>query len=155
MEYSRILGAVAKGEVDAGLIIHESRFTYSGYGLIALVDLGEWWERTTNSPIPLGAIVARRDLGDQIEAIDAGIRRSVEHALRRPSDSAAYVRAHAQELSPEVIHQHIGLYVNDFTIDVGSDGERAIRNLLERAAAAGLVSAGGRNQSERHSAIPG
>jgi 1,4-dihydroxy-6-naphthoate synthase len=139
MQYDRIMPAVASGEVDAGLIIHESRFTYPQYGLVQLVDLGEWWERTTGSPIPLGAIVARRSLGETASRIEELIRESVQVAFSRPDLSADYVRRNAQEMSPEVCRQHIQLYVNDFSVDVGDEGERAVLELMRRAAEAGLV----------------
>lgn len=133
--YSDIMPAVARGEVDAGLIIHESRFTYPRFGLVKVVDLGEWWEGETGAPIPLGGIVARRSLGEPlIRRIEAAIRASVEHAFRHPSASATYVAAHAQEMEPEVMRQHIDLYVNDFSVDVGEEGERAIDELLARSA---------------------
>ena len=140
--YSDIMPAVARGEVDAGLIIHESRFTYPQHGLVRVADLGEWWEQTTGLPIPLGGIMARRGLGtDAIRAVDDAIRRSVEHAFARPEASREYVRAHAQEMDDAVTQQHIDLYVNPFSVDVGDDGERAIRELFARAAAAGIVPA--------------
>lgn len=134
MVYSDIMPAVASGEVDAGLIIHESRFTYPKHGLVKVVDLGEWWEGETGAPIPLGGIIARRSLGDAlIRRIESGIRASVEHAFRDPAASAAYVAEHAQEMEPAVMRQHIELYVNDFSVDVGEEGERAISELLRRA----------------------
>lgn len=134
MVYSDIMPAVARGDVDAGLIIHESRFTFAQHGLVRLVDLGEWWEGETGAPIPLGGIVARRSLGEPlIDAIEAGIRASVETAFREPSLSAEYVAAHAQELDPAVTRQHIDLYVNDHSLDVGEEGDRAIHELLRRS----------------------
>jgi 1,4-dihydroxy-6-naphthoate synthase len=140
--YSEIMPAVARGEVDAGLIIHESRFTYPQHGLTKVVDLGEWWEQTTGLPIPLGGIMARRALGeDVIRRIDDAIRRSVEHAFAHPDASRAYVRAHAQEMDDTVAKQHIDLYVNPFSVDVGDQGERAIRELFDRAAQAGIIPA--------------
>ena len=139
MSYDRIMPAVASGEVDAGLIIHESRFTYPEQGLIALVDLGEWWERTTASPIPLGGIVGRRSLGPELAHVDRLIRASVEYAFANPSASAAYVRSHAQELSERVTQSHIALYVNDASLDLGADGELAARELMSRARIAGLL----------------
>jgi 1,4-dihydroxy-6-naphthoate synthase len=140
MVYSDIMPAVARGEVDAGLIIHESRFTYPQHGLVKVVDLGEWWESTTGMPIPLGGILARRALGaGTIRAIDDALRRSVEHAFADPSASRDYVRAHAQEMDDEVTRQHIDLYVNRFSVDVGDEGERAIHELFARARAAGIV----------------
>ena len=140
--YSDIIPAVARGEVDAGLIIHESRFTYRQHGLVKVVDLGEWWERETGLPIPLGGILARRALGERaIRSIDAAIRRSVEHAFAHPDASAAYVRAHAQEMDDEVTRQHIELYVNRFSADLGDEGARAVEALFARARAAGIVAA--------------
>ncbi|MBB4637916.1 1,4-dihydroxy-6-naphthoate synthase [Longimicrobium terrae] len=140
--YSDIMPAVARGDVDAGLIIHESRFTYPQHGLVKVADLGEWWEQTTGLPIPLGGIMARRALGEQaIREVDAAIRRSVEHAFAHPEDSRAYVRAHAQEMDDAVAKQHIDLYVNRFSVDVEPEGERAIRELFRRAADAGLLDA--------------
>jgi len=138
--YSDIMPAVARGEVDAGLIIHESRFTYADHGLVKVVDLGEWWEKETGLPIPLGGILARRDLGEEtIRAIDEALRRSVEHAFADPAASRPYVRAHAQELDDTVTQQHIDLYVNQFSVDLGAEGERAIQELFARARRAGII----------------
>jgi 1,4-dihydroxy-6-naphthoate synthase len=132
--YSEIMPAVERGEVDAGLIIHESRFTYREHGLVQLVDLGEWWERETGAPIPLGAILARRSLGaERIAEIDGAIRASLRYAFDHPHASDAYVRAHAQEMEPEVMRRHIELYVNDFSLDLGEAGERAVETFLGRA----------------------
>lgn len=133
--YSEIMPAVASGDFDAGLIIHESRFTYPQHGLKLVVDLGAWWEETTGSPIPLGAIVARRELGaDRIRSIEEAVRRSVHHAFHNPTASADYVEEHAQEMEPEVIRQHISLYVNAFSLDLGAEGEEAVRQLLAHSA---------------------
>ena len=138
--YSDIMPAVARGDVDAGLIIHESRFTYPQHGLVKVVDLGEWWEQTTGHPIPLGGIMARRALGDEtIRRIDGAIRRSVEHAFAQPDDSRGYVREHAQEMDDAVAKQHIDLYVNRFSVDLGDEGEAAVRELFARAARAGIL----------------
>ena len=140
--YSDIMPAVARGEFDAGLIIHESRFTYPRHGLARVADLGEWWEGTTGLPIPLGGILARRDLGDAtIRAVEDGIRRSVEFAFAHPEASRPYVRAHAQELDDEVTQQHIDLYVNRFSVDLEEEGARAIEALFARARAAGVIDA--------------
>jgi len=138
--YSDIMPAVARGDVDAGLIIHESRFTYPQHGLVRVVDLGEWWEQTTGHPIPLGGIMARRALGDEtIRRIDDAIRRSVEHAFAEPEASRGYVREHAQEMDDAVAKQHIDLYVNRFSVDLGEEGEAAVRELFSRAAQAGIL----------------
>src|SRR5204863_178931 len=127
--------AVAAGEVDAGLIIHESRFTYADHGLVAVADLGEWWERETGLPVPLAGIGARADLDDaSVEAAERAIRASVEHAFAHPSASRAYVLAHSQELSDEVCDAHIALYVNEFSLDLGDEGLAAIERLAVGAA---------------------
>jgi len=140
MRYERILPAVADGTVDAGLIIHESRFTYADHGLRMLVDLGEWWERETGAPIPLGGIAARRDLPRAtIARVAVAVRASVEYAFSHPDASGAYVAEHAQELSPAVRRRHIETYVNEFTLDVGREGRAAVRTLLERAARRGKL----------------
>ncbi|HTY20592.1 MAG TPA: 1,4-dihydroxy-6-naphthoate synthase [Geobacteraceae bacterium] len=140
LPFHEIMGAVASGEADAGVIIHESRFTYPDYGLTKLLDLGEWWENDTGHPLPLGGIVAKRTLGkESIAAIERMLRASVEYGLAHPCEANAYIRAHSQEMSDEVCAAHIRLYVNDFSIDLGREGEAAVRALLARAEAAGLV----------------
>jgi 5,8-dihydroxy-2-naphthoate synthase len=140
MPFHAIMPAVRDGHVDAGLVIHEARFTYQHYGLHQLADMGEYWETTTGHPIPLGAIIARRSLGaERLGAVAEAIRASVRTAWSDPAASRAYVMAHAQEMDPAVAEAHIGLYVNDFTADLGPTGFAAARELLDRAAAQGLV----------------
>lgn len=140
MPFHEIMPAVRDGKVDAGLVIHEARFTYQNYGLHKLADMGEHWERTTGLPIPLGAIIARRSLGEKTLRLLAGsARASVQAAWKEPEVSRPYVMEHAQEMDPAVADQHIGLYVNAFTEDLGADGYAAVRGLLDRAAAEGLV----------------
>ncbi|MGE0812612.1 MAG: 1,4-dihydroxy-6-naphthoate synthase [Vicinamibacterales bacterium] len=135
LRYDRILGAVERGEVDAGLIIHESRFTYMAHGLHRAIDLGDWWEQETALPVPLAGICARADVAPALaEAAERAIRASVAHAFAHPEASRAYVRAHSQEMSDEVCDQHIRLYVNAHSLDVGDDGLRAILRLTGRAA---------------------
>lgn len=129
LRYDRILGAVEAGEVDAGLIIHESRFTYEEHGLVRIADLGEWWEAETGLPVPLAGICARADVEGRDE-IEAAIRASVEHAFAHPEASRDYVRAHSQELSDEVCDRHIALYVNEFSVDLGDEGLAAVERLL-------------------------
>ena len=134
MRFDRIVEAVATREVAAGLIIHETRFTYQLRRLVALVDLGGWWEDRTSRPIPLGGIIARRSLGEAtIRSLDEMIRRSVIHARRDPEASRNFVRGHAQELSDEVIRKHIDLYVNDFSVDLGGEGRKAVKTLFDQA----------------------
>lgn len=136
--FHEIMPGVAAGRYDAGLVIHEARFTYPRHGLTALVDLGEWWEADTGLPIPLGAILARRGAVDP-EAAAGWIRESVRRAWADPAASREYVLAHAQEMEPDVVDRHIGLYVNEFTADLGDAGFAAVQALLGRAADAGLV----------------
>lgn len=131
MPFDRIMPAVRRGEVDAGLVIHESRFTYPSFGLTAVADLGDWWEERTGLPIPLGAIVARTSL--PTAAIESAIRASVEYAWAHPEASRDYVLAHSQELAPDVVDAHIALYVNEFTRDLGDEGRRAVEGLLSFA----------------------
>jgi len=131
MRYDRILHAVSAGEVDAGLIIHESRFTYAEHGLVQVADLGAWWEGETGLPVPLAGICARTDLGDDTAAnAERAIRASVQYAFDHPAASRSYVRAHAQELSDAVCDAHIKLYVNALSLDVGDEGLRAIARLV-------------------------
>ncbi|MES4901357.1 MULTISPECIES: 1,4-dihydroxy-6-naphthoate synthase [unclassified Streptomyces] len=140
LPFDQIMPAVRDGRVDAGLVIHEARFTYQNYGLHCLADMGEHWELTTGLPIPLGAIVAKRSLGaERLRAIAEATRTSVRAAWDDPAASRGYVLEHAQEMDPAVADQHIGLYVNEFTADLGEDGYAAVRGLLTRAAAEGLV----------------
>lgn len=139
MPFHEIMPAVRAGSIDAGLVIHEARFTYQTYGLTLSADLGSWWEEETNLPIPLGAIIARRSL--DLPAIAEWIRASVKYAWAHPQVSQEYVMCHAQELSPEVAQAHIDLYVNEFSENLGETGFKAITALLSRASQQGLVPA--------------
>ncbi len=138
MPFEQIMPAVRRGDVAAGLVIHEARFTYHSYHLHAVADLGDWWEGETGLPIPLGAILARRGMpaGDDPAA---WIRESVRHAWADPDASREYVRSHAQEMESDVISRHIALYVNEFTAELGEDGYAAVDALFARAGAAGLI----------------
>jgi 1,4-dihydroxy-6-naphthoate synthase len=137
LRYDRILGAVAAGEADAGLIIHESRFTYGDHGLVSVADLGQWWEGETGLPVPLAGIFARDDLEPELVAeAEAAVRASVEYAFAQPEASRDYVRSLSQEMSDEVCAAHIALYVNEHSVDVGDEGIAAIDRLLGRATAA-------------------
>lgn len=134
MVFHEIEDAVLRGEVDAGLLIHENRFTYAAKGLHCLSDLGAVWEERKNLPIPLGGIVMRRALGPVLaRRVESLIRQSVEYAFQHPDASRAYVQEHAQEMAPSVQQAHIELYVNRFTADLGADGEAAVRALLQQA----------------------
>ena len=140
MPFHLIMEAVSKGEVDAGVIIHESRFTYPEYGLQKVIDLGEWWEASTGHPIPLGGILARRALGaDEVRCIDHTLHASVHYAYDHPDEVRGYIRQHAQEMDDAVMQQHIDLYVNQYTFDYNADGEAAIRDLFTRAESAGII----------------
>ncbi|MHB8881043.1 MAG: menaquinone biosynthesis family protein [Thermodesulfovibrionales bacterium] len=140
MPFSDIINAVKAGTVDAGLIIHESRFTYQESGLKKVLDLGEWWESETGLPIPLGAIIAQRSLGaETIAELNRYLRASIEYAFSHRQESRAYIKEHSQELDDAVIDQHIGLYVNHYSLDPGKDGIQAIEELFRRAEAAGII----------------
>lgn len=140
MRFDRIVDAVARGDVDAGLIIHESRFTYQASGLAQVADLGAWWERTTGNPIPLGAILVRRDLDDATaRRIDETIRASLAFARTDDAAIAPYVREHAFEMDEAVMRAHVALYVNEYSVDVGARGIAAVDDLFARAGAARLI----------------
>lgn len=132
MPFHEIEDAVLEGRVDAGVIIHENRFTYEQRGLVRLADLGEVWERNTGQPIPLGGIVMKRGLpAELMERTDRVIRRSLEHAWSRYPELPAMVRGHAQAMEESVMRKHIELYVNDFSLSLGSQGRAAVWKLLE------------------------
>jgi 1,4-dihydroxy-6-naphthoate synthase len=138
--FSAIEAALLHDEYDAGLIIHENRFTFEAKGLKKIVDLGEFWEHETGAPIPLGGIVINRSLPDGIKhAVNRVVRRSVEYALAHRADSLPFVRAHAQEMSEDVMYRHIDLYVNGYSVDLGLEGRRAVELLFEKARATGII----------------
>lgn len=138
--FDQIEDGVLDGRFDAGVIIHENRFTYASKGLVRISDLGERWEAHTGYPIPLGGIAIRRSLPEKVQhKVDDLIRKSVEYAFRHPSASEEYVRAHAQEMDPGVVKQHIELYVNQYSVQLGVEGRKAVQVMLDRAAAIGLV----------------
>ena len=141
LRYDRIMPAVAAGEVDAGLIIHESRFTYPDYRLVKHLDLGAWWEGETGLPLPLGGIMAKRSLGDAgLKELETAVRESLRYAYAHRAEAQPYIAAHAQEMDERVMQQHIDLYVNELSLDVGDTGQRAVAELYRRARAKGLVS---------------
>jgi 1,4-dihydroxy-6-naphthoate synthase len=140
MIFSAIEDAVIQQQVDAGLIIHENRFTYAQKGLVKIADLGEYWETQTGMPIPLGGIVIRRNLPQDIQQkFNRVMARSVSFALENPGQSLPYVKAHAQEMEEAVMFQHIGLYVNEFTRDLGAKGRAAVQLLFDTARARGVL----------------
>jgi 1,4-dihydroxy-6-naphthoate synthase len=136
--FHQIMPGVADGTYDAGLVIHEARFTYPRFGLTAMADLGEWWEKDTGLPIPLGAILAKKGVVDPAAAAE-WIRTSVSMAWANPDASRQFVLENAQEMESDVVQQHIDLYVNEFTLDLGPDGYAAADALLGRSAAAGIT----------------
>jgi len=138
--FSQIESAVLSGEVDAGVIIHENRFTYEERGLVKLIDLGEYWENTTKLPIPLGGIGIQRQLPRQVQLkVGRVLKRSIGFASKNRLEVMPYVREHAQEMDEEVIRKHISLYVNDLTLSLGKQGRKAVDHLLHVARLRGLV----------------
>jgi len=132
--FSNIESALLNGDIDLGLIIHENRFTYQEKGFFKVIDLGDFWERTTESPIPLGGIVIQRDLPIEIkEKVNRLIRQSVEYAFANPKSGIDYIRSHAQEMDESVMYKHIELYVNQYSIHLGDLGRIAIESMFSKA----------------------
>lgn len=140
MIFSDIENEVLKGTYDAGLIIHENRFTYEQKGLKKIIDLGEYWDSLIHAPIPLGGIVIKRNLPKELkEKTDRIIRKSVEYAFAHPEASREFVKAHAQEMDEEVMQKHISLYVNQYSIDLGELGKTAVQLMINKAKGIGLI----------------
>jgi len=140
MSFDQIMPSLQRGEADYGVIIHEGRFTYGNYGLKKLLDLGEWWEKRTGMPIPLGGIAIRRELGPDIaRKIECCIRESVAYAFEHRKASEEYISEHAQEMTGAVIQNHIDLYVNHFTVDLGEEGVKAVETLFSMARESGVI----------------
>jgi len=140
MLFSDIEDAVLSHKVDAGLLIHENRFTYKEKGLEKIIDLGEFWEGLIHAPIPLGGIVSKKSIDIKLEkTIDHLIRQSVEFAFANPESCMDYVKQHAQEMDEEVMKKHIALYVNEFSIDLGIKGKKAVQLLVDKAVETGLI----------------
>lgn len=138
--FSDIEAAVIDGEVDAGLIIHENRFTYQEKGLIALIDLGNYWEQLSSSLIPLGGIVCRRGFDAEVkQKIDRVLQRSIQYAFDHPESSQEYVKTHAQEMDEAVVQKHINLYVNEYSLALGEEGRAAVKTLFHAAVERGIV----------------
>jgi 5,8-dihydroxy-2-naphthoate synthase len=138
--FSEIEGAVLEEHYDAGLIIHENRFTYESKGLKKIIDLGEFWEAETGAPIPLGGIVVSRSIPDDVKrTMNRVLRRSVEYAFAHREASRPFVREHAQTMSDDVMDRHIDLYVNEYSVDLGEEGKRAVAMLFEKASASGII----------------
>lgn len=140
MPFNMIPDAVRRGDADAGLIIHETRFTYPDYGLFEIMDLGKWWEEETGFPIPLGCCIAKKKLGkDIIETLSRLVRISIEYAFAHREETRAYIKAHSQEPDDSVIDKHINLYVNDYSIGLGEEGMLAVEALLKMAEDKGII----------------
>lgn len=140
MVFSEIEDAVLSGKVDAGLIIHENRFTYEQKGLKKIIDLGEYWETLAKALIPLGGIVIKRNFPDEVKKkFDRVLRKSVEYAFANPKSSLNFVKANAQEMSEEVMYKHIDLYVNNYSVDLGAEGKRAVKLLFDKAQELGVI----------------
>jgi len=138
--FSDIENAVLEGRVDVGLIIHENRFTYQDKGLKKIIDLGDYWEKQTGCAIPLGGIVANRNLPLDVQhKINRVLRKSVEYAFANPKSGLEYIRSHAQEMSEEVMYKHIELYVNKYSVDLGDEGRKAIQLLFDTALEKGII----------------
>jgi 1,4-dihydroxy-6-naphthoate synthase len=130
--FNEIENAVLNDEVDAGVIIHENRFTYQQRGLVKIMDLGEYWEQQTGAPIPLGGIVAKKTLDAQkVKMIDELIKESVQYSFKNYPEISDYIKQHSQEMEESVMRQHIDLYVNNFSIDLGEEGKKAVATLVE------------------------
>ena len=137
--FDQIIQRVAAGEFDAGLIIHEGQLTYADAGLACLVDLGEWWTRTRNLPLPLGANAIRRDLGDQMPGICSILLDSIRHALAHRDEAVEYALQYARDMGRDLADRFVGMYVNDLTLDYGPRGRAAVNRLLEEGAKAGII----------------
>jgi 1,4-dihydroxy-6-naphthoate synthase len=140
MLFSDIEEAVLTGKVDAGLIIHENRFTYEQKGLKKIIDLGEYWESLTKLPIPLGGIVIKRTFSEEFKnKVNRVLRKSVEYAFANPKSSFSFVKNHAQEMNEEVMYKHIDLYVNKYSLDIGAEGKQSIQALFDKAQELGVI----------------
>jgi 1,4-dihydroxy-6-naphthoate synthase len=141
MIFSDIENAVLTGKVDAGVIIHENRFTYGQRGLKKILDLGAYWEQLTGSPVPLGGIIARKGLGyNVINKLNRIMYNSVDYAMKHPEEAMPFVHEHAQEMDEEVMQKHIRMYVNENTLSLGTGGKVAIAKLQQIALDKGLIS---------------
>jgi 1,4-dihydroxy-6-naphthoate synthase len=140
MKFSDIEPALLNNRIDLGVIIHENRFTYQEKGLLKVIDLGEYWEKLTSCPIPLGGIMMRRKLPDEIKhKVNRIIKQSVQFAIKNPLSGLDFIRAHAQEMSTDVMYKHIELYVNKYSVDLGDEGRRAVSIFLEEASKRNII----------------
>jgi 1,4-dihydroxy-6-naphthoate synthase len=140
LPFNQIVHAVQQGMAEVGLIIHESRFTYQHFGLRKVLDLGNWWEQLSGYPIPLGGIIMKRSFDKKlVNLMEEKIRQSIRYAQMHPEESRAYIHEHAQEIEDSVTRLHIDLYVNEYSLDIGSEGEKSIRFLFSMAEQKGLI----------------
>lgn len=140
VRYDRIMGMVARGEVDGGVLIHEGRFVYRTSGLKCVADLGQWWEEQTHLPIPLGCVIARRSLGQEmIHRLEQALRQAIRNSQAHPEGTWEYVRRHAQETDQDTLVKHVRMFVNDFSVDLGPTGLAAVEKLEELARGAGVI----------------
>ncbi len=141
VRYDEIPGLVASGKADSGVIIHESRFTYGQFGLVAVRDLGQWWEEKTGLPLPLGCVAAHQRVGEEVAGrVSDLLRESIEAAQRSPEQCLGYMREHAQEMDREILQQHVTTFVNAYSLKLGEEGEQAIKCLQQMARDAGVLS---------------
>ncbi|MEZ4829160.1 MAG: 1,4-dihydroxy-6-naphthoate synthase [Bacteroidia bacterium] len=147
--FNEIMPALIEGTIDAGVIIHENRFTYQNFGLRLIQDLGEYWEEKTSLPIPLGAIVAKKSLGEKtIRTLQILMRESVSFAFSHPESSYEYVSFHAQEMDPAVMKAHIDLYVNDYSLNLGENGIKAVKEVLSAGEKMGIFPEATHNKAQ-------
>jgi 1,4-dihydroxy-6-naphthoate synthase len=140
MQFDKVLELVKTGHVEAGLLIHEGQITYEKEGLYLVCDFGEWWKSETGLPLPLGANIIKRSLGDEIiSKCGEGIRKSVRYGLEHRTEAIKYAQDYGRNLVQNEIDEFVSMYVNDFTVDLGEDGKRAAIELLRRGAEAGIV----------------
>lgn len=140
VRYDKVMDMVASGQVDAGVIIHEGRFVYEQAGLKLLADLGLWWQEQTQLPIPLGGIVARKSLGaDTIARFEAMLKKAIGNSMANPDATRKYVLKHAAEMDSDVLDEHIKAFVNDYSLDLGAEGQAAVAEMQKRAEAAGII----------------
>lgn len=138
--FDEILNLVEQGKVDAGLIIHEGQLTYADQGLKLIVDMGKWWKKETGLPLPLGANAIRRDLGQEaMEEVTKYLRQSIKYGLEHRAEALAHAAKYGRDLDPQRNDTFVGMYVNDWTIDFGEVGRKAVATLLQRAYEAGVI----------------
>ncbi|HXI01320.1 MAG TPA: 1,4-dihydroxy-6-naphthoate synthase [Sphingobacteriaceae bacterium] len=146
MVFSEIERALLNDDIDLGLIIHENRFTYQDKGLKKIIDLGEYWEEQTASPIPLGGIMIKRSLPEEVKlTVNHLIKKSVKYAFENPKSSLEFIRSYSQEMSEEVMYKHIELYVNNYSVHLGTAGRKAVQMLFDKGAEAGVIPRASKN----------